>query len=238
MSKLGASLKGNLRACKHSQRLLSAVMVNGGGVQVKLISVHSSEGRQIEVSDTMRDGSEFIGLLREERDRLSEEESQIQKRLTAVRQELRAITTLIDLRESATGDESKQAELSGGIRNGAYLDNIAEGDPGSVQVEVGVEDILDCKTQREALYVIAQKGGRVVDANEAGDLIMAAGKSKGQRSTIISTAHRYMSTNPDFVKIGPSKFRLIVNPESSDFDDTDQPGPVDTDVETASSESA
>ena len=213
------------------------MMVMGVGVQVKLIAVHSWEGRYVKVSDTMREGPEFIDLLREERDRLAEEESQIQKRLTAVRQELRAITTLIDLRESATGGESKQTELSGGMRNGAYIDNVAEGDPGSMQVEVGVEDILDCKTQREALYVIAQKAGGVVDANEAGDLIIAAGKSKGQRSTVISTAHRYMSTNPHFTKIGPSRFQLVAHPGSDEVDDLVQHRSDDTDVEAASSKS-
>ena len=159
---------------------------------------------------------ELIELLKGERKRLEGEERDLQGRLAAVRQELRALTTLIDLRESS------QPDFPDGRRNGIYSDRACEGGLSSARVEVQVEDIRDCDTQREALYVIAHKSGGIVDANEAGDLIIAAGKSKGQRSTVISTAHRYMSTNPDFEKIGPSKFQLVVGHEIENADGPDE----------------
>ena len=77
-----------------------------------------------------------------------------------------------------------------------------------------VADIMDCKTQPECLYVIARMNGGLLDVNGAADLIIAAGKSRGMRSTVISTAHHFMSESPDWQKVAPSKFRLIFGEET------------------------
>ena len=86
-----------------------------------------------------------------------------------------------------------------------------------------VADILECGTQPECLYVIAGKNKGFLDVNSAADLIIAAGKSKGRRSTVISTAHHFMSESADWQKVAPSKFKLIEYKEA----------PVDDSSETA-----
>ena len=87
-----------------------------------------------------------------------------------------------------------------------------------------VDDIVNCKTQRECLYVIASKNDSNLDLNPAADLVIAAGKSQGMRSTVVSTLHHFMSNSDDWEWVSPSQFRLVTDSRS---DGSSSDGPVD-----------
>ena len=71
-----------------------------------------------------------------------------------------------------------------------------------------VADIADCPSQRQAMYVIAEKNDGTLKLNRAAELIMAAGMSKSNVRTVSASLHNYLSNNDDFEWIGPSEFRL------------------------------
>ena len=72
-----------------------------------------------------------------------------------------------------------------------------------------LSDISGCKTQREAIFVIAERNFGELDLKAASDLIQASGMSKATSRTIAGSLHSYVSKSPDWEKIGPSKFRLV-----------------------------
>ena len=86
--------------------------------------------------------------------------------------------------------------------------SILEAKPNEPATKVTAADIAHCRTQRAALREIARLNEGIVRATEAGDLILAAGLSEAQRSSIITTIHRYMSQSDDWEWTEPGTFRL------------------------------
>ena len=86
--------------------------------------------------------------------------------------------------------------------------SILEAKPNEPKDKVTAADIAHCRTQRAALREIARLNEGIVRATEAGDLILAAGLSEAQRSSIITTIHRYMSQSDDWEWTEPGTFRL------------------------------
>lgn len=73
------------------------------------------------------------------------------------------------------------------------------------------EDILHCRTQREAARVIAQVNGGQIYLNEAAPVIKSAGLSKGLVNTIVASLHKFMTDSPDWIYVGPSRFELVAD---------------------------
>ena len=78
-----------------------------------------------------------------------------------------------------------------------------------------VKDILHCRTQREAGYVIAEINGGHIDLKSAARVIDAAGLSKGLLNTIVSSLHNFMSHSDDWSYTGPSRFELLTRREGA-----------------------
>ena len=71
-----------------------------------------------------------------------------------------------------------------------------------------VADIAHCSSQRQALYVIAERNDGVLMLNAASALIVAAGKSRSTARIVSGSLHSFLSQSNDFEWIGPSVFRL------------------------------
>ena len=70
-------------------------------------------------------------------------------------------------------------------------------------------DIADCPTQRVALEKIASMSNGIVRTNEAGELIVQSGLSKGAKASVVATAHRTMSEDEQtWTWVAPGTFRL------------------------------
>ena len=72
-----------------------------------------------------------------------------------------------------------------------------------------VEDIKPCKDQRHAVRVIGEINTNGFAVSQAAALIHSAGLSKGTVESVASNIHGYMSRQPEWEKIGPSRFRLL-----------------------------
>lgn len=70
-------------------------------------------------------------------------------------------------------------------------------------------DFTGCRTQREALYRIAQHNNGVLRVKDAGDLIADAGPSKAKQSSLVATLHNYLSRNQDWEWQAPGVFSLV-----------------------------
>ena len=86
--------------------------------------------------------------------------------------------------------------------------SILEAKPNEPEAKVTAADIAHCRTQRAALREIARLNDGIVRPIEASDLILGAGLSQAQRSSIITTIHRYMSRSDDWEWTEPGTFRL------------------------------
>lgn len=86
--------------------------------------------------------------------------------------------------------------------------SIIEAKPHEPEAKVTATDIAHCQTQRAALRAIARLNEGIVRTTAAGDLILAAGLSEAQRSSVITTIHRYMSQSDDWEWTEPGSFRL------------------------------
>lgn len=70
-------------------------------------------------------------------------------------------------------------------------------------------DLTGCRTQGEALYLIAKRNSGVVRVKDAGDLIADAGLSKAKKSSLVATLHNYLSSNQDWEWQSPGVFSLV-----------------------------
>ena len=87
----------------------------------------------------------------------------------------------------------------------------SEGPDANEEVMCGratIHDIIDSPSQRQAMYVIAEKNDGILELNGAAELVMAAGMSKSNVRTVSASLHNYLSNNGDFEWIAPSQFRL------------------------------
>ena len=73
---------------------------------------------------------------------------------------------------------------------------------------VTAADIANCQNQRADVREIARRNDGIVRPIEACDLILEAGLSQAQRSSIITTMHRYMSQSDEWEWAAPGTFRL------------------------------
>ena len=70
-----------------------------------------------------------------------------------------------------------------------------------------MEDIKNCKTQREVLRVFAQLNNGLVSVTNVSRLIKESKLSKGKLSSIRSTVHNYMNESEEFKYEEPGIFR-------------------------------
>ena len=156
--------------------------------------------------------------LRLERDRIEVTVRDIELELESAREARAAIDLLIDRYAPIT--EIEMGVSLNGAQNGhgSVLDVVDDQDRSDALVcgIATVDDILDCETQRECLYVIARKNDSSLDLNPAADLVIAAGKSQGMRSTVVSTLHHFMSHSDDWEWVSPSNFRLVTDRRSNE----------------------
>lgn len=175
------------------------------------------------MSDDRVHYSELLDGLRLERERIETTLRDLEMEVENARNARAAIDLLIDRCTPLTETEV-EVSLNGTNGHGSLFD-VGEDDNESGSHVCGnatVGDIVDCKTQRECLYVIARKNDCDLDLNPAADLILAAGKSRGMRSTVVSTLHHFMTNSDDWEWVGPSHFRLVTD-SRSDGSSTDSP---------------
>ena len=99
----------------------------------------------------------------------------------------------------AEGDQETAADIAAVQRTMSILE---------AKPNVTATDIAHCRTQRAALRAIARLNESIVRTTEASDLILAAGLCEAQRSSIITTMHRYMSLSDNWEWTEPGTFRL------------------------------
>ena len=90
--------------------------------------------------------------------------------------------------------------------------------PKLVSGKATAEDIKHCKTQKEAVRVIAEINGGEVYLGSASKLIVEAGLGKKAR-TVTSTLHTALSNSDDWELSGPSRFRLVNSAKDSELND-------------------
>lgn len=154
--------------------------------------------------------------LKWERERVEATCHELEAQLVEAKEMLTAFDLLIERYMPMT--ELKAVVSLNGADNGhgSLFDSGDDGDESNVLVcgNAIVDDIVDCKTQRECLYVIARKNDCDLDLNPAADLVIAAGKSRGMRTTVVSTLHHFMTNSDDWEWVGPSQFRLVTDSRS------------------------
>ena len=126
------------------------------------------------------------------------------------------------LRERASALESEAVVYEQAL---ALADGRSEDE--SMQVgNVAIDDLKECKSQRDALYLIATANGGVVNATEAGKLIFRSGLSRGKQKSVISTAHRFLTDSEDWDWVGAGTFRLKSSEptDSRQIEDDDEMG--------------
>lgn len=102
------------------------------------------------------------------------------------------------------GDQDTDGDIAAVERTISFL----EAKTNEPEAKVTAADIAHCQTQRAALREIANLNDGIVRATSAGDLILAAGLSKGTRASIMTTIHRYMIQSDDWEWTEPGTFRL------------------------------
>lgn len=105
---------------------------------------------------------------------------------------------------------AKQAQLPEGDQDTAHDIAAVERTMSIIETKANLTaaDIAHCRTQRAALREIAIRNNGIVRTIAASDLILEAGLSEAQRSSIISTTHRYLSQSDDWEWTAPGTFRL------------------------------
>ena len=136
-------------------------------------------------------------------------ESQVLSQLELIRGEKeRTICAIAVLEGEESIDGLASAELSDRTEE---IGESGERDPNE-DVRCGratIQDIAGCPSQRQAMYVIAERNDGIVDLNQAAALVMAAGMSRSSNArTVSASLHNYLSNNSDFEWFAPSRFRL------------------------------
>ena len=115
---------------------------------------------------------------------------------------------LADLLETqiqlAEEDQETAADIAAVQRTMSILETKAN----ETAAKVTAADIANCRNQRAAIPEIARLNDGIVRPIEACDLILEAGLSQAQRSSIITTMHRYLSQSDDWEWTAPGTFRL------------------------------
>ena len=146
------------------------------------------------------------------RELLETDRQSLQEAIDAVNEKILAVDLLLD---SDTGDRKP---IIGSVRLnhvteslGATLQETGAQDVTAEPVSgaATVKDIKNCRTQREAGYVIAEINGGHIDLKSAASVIKAAGLSKGMLNTIVSCLHNFMSNSDHWSYTGPSAFELL-----------------------------
>lgn len=196
--------------------------------QIEHNASRSGDSRQPKNPDVVRS-------LRELRVQYVDEYQDLQGKMDVLLRKIDAVDLLIES-ETASIEPDMTA---GGITSEEEIESptadLPEGDgttdeAGLVSGIATVQDILHCRTQREAGYVIARKNGGSIDLKSAAPVIKAAGLSKGMLNTIVSSLHNFMSNSSDWDYFGPSRFQLVAGRESepeagpdTDSSDSDTP---------------
>ena len=151
---------------------------------------------------------EAVASLAAKREELDSHETQLLSELEFIRDEKkRTIHLIAALEGKESTDNFAYSELPEQLGKNSDSN---EHDPNE-DVKCGratVADIADCPSQRQAMYVIAEKNDGTLKLNRAAELVMAAGMSKSNVRTVSASLHNYLSNNDDFDWIGPSEFRL------------------------------
>ena len=168
------------------------------------------------MSDDRVHYSELLGGLRLERERIEIKLRDLELEVESARKARAAIDLLID-RYTPFTEIEVEVSLNGRNGHGSPIEVREDQHKPNSPICGGatVDDIVDCKTQRECLYVIARKNDSSLDLNPAADLVIAAGKSQGMRSTVVSTLHHFMTNSDDWEWVSPSQFRLVVDSKSN-----------------------
>ena len=113
---------------------------------------------------------------------------------------------------------------------------------------VTVDDIRDCRTQREIVRECALRNGGYARLSEIATLVVAAGKAKGKRSSVRSTLNNYCRDSDEWLYHEPGVYRLVETIPPEDLaealkragatgddvspveGDDDEPQPASTDV--------
>ena len=80
---------------------------------------------------------------------------------------------------------------------------------GVAVLDIDIDLIKDCRTQREALKEIARQSQGVVRVREVPSVLKAAGLSNAKPASISSTSYNIMSNSDDWEYVEPGKFRLV-----------------------------
>ena len=151
---------------------------------------------------------EAVASLVAKREKLDSRETQLLSELEFIRDEKRRTIYLIAVLEGKeNADNLTYSELPEQLGKNGDSNERAPNE-GVRCGRTTLTDIADCPSQRQAMYVIAEKNDGLLELNRAAELVMAAGMSKSNVRTVSASLHNYLSNNDDFEWIAPSRFRL------------------------------
>ena len=107
---------------------------------------------------------------------------------------------------SAEPDVSDEAE----IETGSEVDISPEAETYEEPVcgAASVDDIKDLKYQYEGLRRIAEMNGGILELSRGVDVVIAAMKPKGKKSSVVSTQGKRIRNSPDWTRIRKGVYRL------------------------------
>ena len=76
-------------------------------------------------------------------------------------------------------------------------------------LDVDIDAIRQCRTQREALREIAMQNGGIVRVKEAAPILIATGLSQAKLSSVTSTSYNQLNGNSEWEYVEPGTFRLV-----------------------------
>ena len=109
---------------------------------------------------------------------------------------------------SAEPDVSDEAETE--TETGSEVDISPEAETYEEPVcgAASVDDIKDLKYQYEGLRRIAEMNGGILELSRGVDVVIAAMKPKGKKSSVVSTQGKRIRNSPDWTRIRKGVYRL------------------------------
>ena len=77
-----------------------------------------------------------------------------------------------------------------------------------------VEDVKGCQFQYEGLRRIAEINGGILELSKGVDVVIAAKRPRGKKSSIMSTQGKRIRESPDWTRIGNGVYRLEISDSS------------------------
>ena len=149
---------------------------------------------------------------------IREEESQLKLELAAKQVEVNELNFQLSSVTATRKRFQKRAESFRSAEVEVSSEAEASGEVGTQETPIcgaaTVEDVKGCQFQYEGLRKIAEVNGGILDLSKGVDVVIAAKKPRGKKSSIMSTQGKRIRESPDWTRIGKGVYRLEISDSS------------------------